>query len=323
LRGIELSEKYYMEYGIPMIKNIFLNYEERIAVGLVGSGSECYGFDDSISADHDFGPSFCMWLTNVDYENIGAELENEYNKLPKTYMGYKRIVSSHGHNRVGVFKIGDFYKKYTRKTDANLSLSDWISIPEYFLAEVTNGKIFKDDLGEFSKIRSVLLNYYPEDVRIIKIFQRAAIMAQSGQYNYSRSMRRSEFVAARLCLDEFIKNTISMVYLLNKKYQPFYKWSYKGMESFSFLTNIREMISELVFLPIQDSAWSEENDYLWSYKLNSMDKAVGVIENICKSVIKELINQELTYHKDSFLENHTKNIMSRIKNDKIKAMFII
>ena len=72
MKGLELSQKYYMEYGIPMIKNIFLNYENRIAVGLVGPGSECYGFDDSLSTDHDFGPSFCMWLTNVDYENIGA-----------------------------------------------------------------------------------------------------------------------------------------------------------------------------------------------------------------------------------------------------------
>jgi hypothetical protein len=96
MKGLELSEKYYMEYAVPMIKGKFPDYEERIAVGLVGSGSECYGFDDDISTDHDFGPSFCIWLTDEDFEKIGTEITREYNGLPECFLGYKRIVSAHG-----------------------------------------------------------------------------------------------------------------------------------------------------------------------------------------------------------------------------------
>lgn len=52
--GIELAKLFYEEYGIPMIKEKFPDYESRIAVGFVGEGSERFGFDDEYSTDHDF-----------------------------------------------------------------------------------------------------------------------------------------------------------------------------------------------------------------------------------------------------------------------------
>ena len=55
-------------------------------------------------------------------------------------------------------------------------------------------------------------------------------MAQSGQYNYARCMQREDEVAATLALNEFIDQTLSLLYLLNKKYKPYYKWSYYGLK---------------------------------------------------------------------------------------------
>lgn len=323
MKGLDLAQKYYTEYGFSMIKDKFPEYENRIAVGLVGQGSECYGFDDEISTDHDFGPAFCMWLTDEDYEKIGTRLIHEYNELPKTFRGYKRIITVHGEGRVGAFKIGDFFSKFTGKPDALLTLKDWLFNPEHLLAEATNGKVFRDDLGKFSKIRSLLSGYYPEDVRLKKIAARAAKMAQSGQYNYSRTMRRSEIVAARLSLDEFIRNTISMIYLLNKKYQPFYKWAFRGMENFNILAETRKMIEELVFLPVQKDAWSQKDDSLSNYRLNMNDRVVELVEYICELVINELRKQGLTDKSDLFLESHTASIMSRINNDKIRALHVM
>lgn len=323
MKGLELSQKFYLEYGLPMIKNRFPYYENRIAVGLVGPGSECYGFDDDISTDHDFGPSFCMWLTDEDYEEIGVRLSDEYCELPKAFMGYKRIITANGEGRVGVFRIGDFYRKFTGKPDATLTLNDWLLIPEHFLAEATNGKVFRDDLGEFSNIRSLLSDYYPEDIRLKKIAARAAKMAQSGQYNYFRAMSRSELVTARLSIDEFIRNTLSMLYLLNKKYQPFYKWAFRGMENFNILAEARELIVELVLLPIQKDLCSIENDYLSQLRRDMSDRTVEQIECICKLIVTELRNQGLTDHTDLFLENHTASIISKINNDKLRALHVM
>jgi len=323
MKGLELSRTYYEEFGISMINEHFSEYEKRIAVGLVGQGSECFGFDDNISMDHDFGPSFCMWLTEEDYNDIGLKLLAFYKALPTEYLGLSRNITLHGGQRVGVFRIGDFYRAFIGKKTADLSLSEWMYLPEHFLAVATNGEIFRDDLGEFSKIRKDLLAYYPEDVRIKKIASRAAAMAQSGQYNYSRCMRRGEIVAARLSLDEFIRNTISMVYLLNKSYTPFYKWMHRGMKRFRILPNIRGMLGELTSVPVQKEIWQAMEPSYWKYRLNMNDKAVTLIESICSFVVEELVNQNLTENNDTFLENHTTSIMSCIKDEQIKSMHVM
>ena len=108
--GMELCIAFYEEYGIPMIRKKFPAYEQMIAVGLVGEGSECFGFDDQVSRDHDFGPGFCMWLTDPVYDEIGEELQKAYEELPATYMGITRFTTLKAQKRVGVFRIGDFMK---------------------------------------------------------------------------------------------------------------------------------------------------------------------------------------------------------------------
>ena len=71
MKGMELSRLYYEEVCKPAIEKEAGELTERTAVGLVGEGSECYGYDDEISRDHDFGPSCCFWLTKEDYRIYG------------------------------------------------------------------------------------------------------------------------------------------------------------------------------------------------------------------------------------------------------------
>lgn len=68
-----------------MIHEKFSEYERRIAVGFAGEGSDCFGFDDEISMDHDYGLGFCIWLTDEDFESIGSSLQEEYQNLIETY----------------------------------------------------------------------------------------------------------------------------------------------------------------------------------------------------------------------------------------------
>ena len=66
MRGIELSEQYYETYGKPMLEKEFPQLLDLVARGLTGSGSECFGFDDEVSRDHDFEPGFCIFLPGED-----------------------------------------------------------------------------------------------------------------------------------------------------------------------------------------------------------------------------------------------------------------
>ena len=81
MKGLEAARRLYAEKGAAIIHEHFPEYEGRIAVGLAGSGSQCLGFDDEISRDHDFEPGFCLWLTDADDARIGIELARKMRGL--------------------------------------------------------------------------------------------------------------------------------------------------------------------------------------------------------------------------------------------------
>ena len=58
MNGMEMARRFWEQAGKPMLQSRYPDYAERIAVGLVGYGSECFGFDDALSRDHDFGARF-------------------------------------------------------------------------------------------------------------------------------------------------------------------------------------------------------------------------------------------------------------------------
>lgn len=293
-KGMELCEAFYEEYGKPMIRQRFPEYEHLIAVGLVGEGSECFGFDDQISRDHDFGPGFCLWLTDSVYDEIGEKLQRAYEELPSTYMGITRFTTLKAQKRVGVFRIGDFYESLIGLRDVPSTQNQWLFLDDYRLATSVNGKVFRDDLGEFSRIRRGILAYYPEEVRVRKIAREAALMAQSGQYNYSRMFGRGERVTAVIALSEFMKHTMAMVYLLNRSYAPFYKWMHRGMERLRVLPEIRDILSSLVDFPAGD------------------ERIPQTIEMIVALIIAEMKKQGLTSGEDNYLDNHTDRILKSI-----------
>ena len=83
MKGLQLSEDYFNTFGLPLIQDKFSEHADRIAVGLVGDGSECFGFDDEFSRDHDWGPGFCIWLTETDVTEIGKALHHESSNSQK------------------------------------------------------------------------------------------------------------------------------------------------------------------------------------------------------------------------------------------------
>ena len=71
MNGLELAAAYFEEYGRPMLESEFPQLLPYLAVGLVGSGSECFGFDDDISRDHDMEPGVlaCMVFVMEPFES--------------------------------------------------------------------------------------------------------------------------------------------------------------------------------------------------------------------------------------------------------------
>lgn len=310
MKGLELAKQFYLEYGAPMLHREFPQLEAWIAVGLVGSGSECFGFDDEISADHDFEPGFCLFLPDEDLINRkeAFALERAYAKLPKEFMGYQRsVLSPVGGNRHGVIRIEEFFQEKIGVADGTLALRDWFYLPEQSLAEATNGCVFRDDLGYFSALREKL-SYYPEDVRLKKLAGHLLMMGQAGQYNYPRCIKRGDSAAAQLSVYEFVKNTLSVLFLLNRRYMPYYKWSFRALLDLPILSDLGNSLEYLISTPNDTPQATEKQER---------------IEQISVSIIEELRQQQLSEYHSNELEGHAHAVNRGIADSEIRNLHIL
>ena len=298
MTGLAESRQLYEQYGRPAIFEAFPEFEGRIAAGLAGHGSECFGFDDDLSRDHDFDTGFCLWLTDEDDILIGPRLARLYRNLPH---GEKTSRSAMGEKKLGVIRISDFYRRYTGSEGAPTCWQQWMSLPSYALAEATNGEVFRDDLGQFSAEREAILHGMPEDVRKKKIAARAVEMAQSGQYNYSRCLSHGEPGAAMLAAAEFVRSANEMIFLLNRKHAPYYKWVFRAMNGLNILPECREEL-ELIL---------------------SGDSPETRIEKVSAAVIGELRRQDLSDNPSDYLETHAFEVMERIENREIRSLHVM
>lgn len=316
MTGLELCRRYYEEYGQPMIAEKFPDYESCIAVGLVGKGSDCFGFDDVLSRDHDFGPRFVLWVTKEVYDQIGKELQAAYENLPTSFMGIDRIETFHGKDRCGVMIIEEFYKNVLginpvgifaqpeenhasgkEKMDA---IKSWLAVQDYALAAAVNGEVFRDDEGIFTKYREILQAYYPKAVWYRKIAQTCGLFSQSGQYNLPRMRRRGQFVSAELAKVECMKHAMKLYYLLNRTYAPHDKWLFKGLPENPLMTvdhtNVTELIEKISLLPA-DRAHEQE--------------LTTAIESLAVIFANELEKQDIIGQCDLYLDACTKELAAK------------
>ncbi|MCM1174015.1 MAG: DUF4037 domain-containing protein [Blautia sp.] len=301
MKGLELSRRYYEAYGKAMLSQ-FPQLEKEYAAGLVGRGSECFGFDDEISADHDYGPSFCVWLQREVYEQYGAKVQEAYDRIPADFLEVPgRIMEETGKGRVGVLCLEDFYYGLLGIERVPETNFEWLRLQDENLATAVNGAVFEDKAGAFSRIREGLLSYYPEDVRLKKIVARMARMARAGQYNYERAMRRGERVAAELFLAEFIRESMRLVYLLNRRYAPFDKWIHRGMKELPVCSEIGDMIALF-------------------YQVEKNGERVLIIEAICNIIVQELNAQGLSALEDNFLQAHLRTVTEKIKDESVRQL---
>ena len=303
MKGLELSEKYYLEYGAPMIAEKFPMLEGRIAVGLAGEGSECLGFDDDVSRDHDFEPSFCMWLTDGDFKEYSFALSKAYSALPREFAGAVRSnVAPTGGARRGVTSISAFYERFLGSGSAPSSSAHWLSIPEHALCCATSGKVFRDDLGEFSAIREELKKGYPGDIRLKKLAAALILAHQAGGYNYERCLAHAESGAAQLSVFTFVKNISAAVFLLNNAYMPFYKWVFKRMRGLPRLSDLTDVLTFLI---------ESGND------AREAEAKRGIIRDVSDMIMRELISPGLSGGAAS-LEEAAYGVNGRIKDPSLR-----
>ncbi len=328
--NLDRCEAFYEKYGVPMIHEKYSEYEGCIAVGMVGDGSDCFGFDDDISTDHDYGLGFCMWLDAETFEKIGSSLQNDYEELLQE--NGAKFLKEHGENetafsqeflsnRRGVFEITAFYENILGLPYDNENL--FILTEENKLALAVNGRVFRDDEGVFTKIRQYLKSYYPEKIWRYRLAEKLHDFSQYAQSNYARMMARKDYVTSGLCISKGVESAMDIAYILNRQYAPYYKWKRKGMETLPRLKQIIPLLDKISTTGNQSAAW--ENYTYSADSINKDDEIITSFELVAMEILNEIKRQNAAYgdfsddnklesEDDLFLEKYVSLIAGEKRN---------
>ena len=250
-------------------------------------------------------PAGLWWTIKQNLKKVDPET---YAKLPKPFLGFERApLSPVGGNRHGVMRMDDFFCAKVGVSDGRLTTEQWLTTPEFYLAEATNGAVFRDDCGAFTAVRE-RLKQMPEDVRLKKLAGSLLLMAQSGQYNFARCLAHGEAAAAQLALHEFVGAALHAVFLLNRAYLPFYKWQFRALRELPVLRELEAPLVRLLFGK-NTSQGAEEK--------------AALLEQIAAAVIETLQRQELTTQTCGDLERHAYSVNDRIADPELRNLHIL
>ena len=201
--------------------------------------------------------------------------------------------------------MSDFYREYTGRDGAPESWQDWLYTPLTYFAEATNGEVFFDGNGLFSSVREKILTGMPEDVRLKRMSEKAVFAAQSGQYNYERCLAHGEKGAAGIALSEFVTNLTELIFLLNRRHMPYYKWMFRALDGLPVLSDMKEPLEFLLSQPDIDNVKAD------------------IIEDIALAVSREMNRQGLSSLDTSSLEAHAFEMAKKITDPDIRGRHIM
>ncbi|WP_232342579.1 DUF4037 domain-containing protein [Bifidobacterium sp. M0353] len=329
IQGLDLAKAYWEQVGRPMLEERYPQYRGRIAAGLMGHGSDCYGFDDAISRDHDFGPGFCLWLTSEDYQAIGDQMQKDYEALPTEFMGFgsrtDSVRAKGANRRVGVFEIGAFFESLTgyRQAPPEDHPHEWLLLDEATLAAATNGRVFADPLGQMLATRQGF-KAMPDDVRFCLISRRLGMIAQAGQYNLPRSLQRGDGAAAMLSINEFVQACASLIFLINNPltvgYLPYYKWTFAALRRLSGrmatrLADLTEQLEDILRLASTACYGGQSFGEGGKGARPAAERVTELVESICARIVEELQAEGLTNSPETFLEWQRPYVEAHISSD--------
>ncbi|MCH4072096.1 DUF4037 domain-containing protein [Pseudoramibacter sp.] len=303
-QGLALSKAYFEAVGRPALKQAFPALYPKMAFGLCGEGSDCFGFDDDLSRDHDWGPGFCIWMRDADFKTYGQAVQQVYDDLPKTFSGFTRAETKEGRHRTGIQAITAWFRRYTGLSHPPQSHTEWMRIPLSFLATAVNGEVFEDSSGAFTKRQRYLQNHYPEDLWLWEIACCAAGMAKAGQYNFPRLVHRGDPVTSALILSQFMKAGLTLIYALNRTYPPYSKWLYRGAASLPVLHSTYGLFKKLA-------------------AASNPREQIGLIEDICQIAVAELQFEQLSDSSSSFLLDHCGPVLHHVRDPLIQKRPLI
>jgi hypothetical protein len=265
IRGLDLSQLLYEEAVRPLLATHFPDL--CYSAALLGSGSEVLGFDTPQSMDHSWGPRLMLFLSEADYPTHDKPIDQMLRReLPAAIQGVPTNLAvvrgdppvaadddgTLPNHRVQIFTVADFFHNLLKVDPRHdLTVVEWLTIPEQVLRSVTAGRVFHDGLGELEPIRA-RLRYYPHDIWLYllanqwgRIGQEEAFIGRCGQVGDELGSR---LVAARL-----IRDLMRLCFLIERQYAPYIKWLGTAFQQLA----CAEQLTPIFYQVLDAHTWQE------------------------------------------------------------------
>jgi len=228
VKGVDLSRRYFQKVGLPALRQHFPGWVDRVACGLIGPGSDVFGYDDEISRDHNWGPRFWVVLSPEDYGAIGRQMtERLLAELPADFEGYgiREFPSGKGERHVRVWDVRDMCESMLGYADVPEDDVSWLGIAEHRLFELHAGEVWHDPQRLLIGLRE-RTSYFPEMVwrKRMAFFWEGVFFAD----NFVRCAVRGERVAEQMYLGWALHCIMRLAFMLNRRYAPYRKWLHRA-----------------------------------------------------------------------------------------------
>jgi hypothetical protein len=225
VKGLDLAERFFDEFGLPALKEHYPGWVDRVSAGLIGRGSDVLGADDAWSRDHGWGPRFCLYVEEEDLHKTGAEMAARLNALrPARFQGVD--LAGQRTEPIAVSTVDRCYRDLTGAPWPPSSARAWAAANENGLRFAQAGRVFHDPSGHLeARKRAFEAAYYPDAMWRWRIASCLYRLWHYGDYNIrGRLLRRQDGVAALVGQGVFCEAAMQLAFLLNRQFAPYWKW---------------------------------------------------------------------------------------------------
>lgn len=223
--GTAISLEFIESVLIPELKGALPDDFGRLAVAIVGTGSDVLGLDDEISRDHHWGPRANVLYLREDAGRLKRRLATFLSeKMPREFRGYEVHVNIGNLTGVCTSAVEDFFERFLQTDQLPTCDLAWLQFCEVDLFHVTAGHIVFDGPGEFTRRRRALA-YYPDNVWKKRIADWCMyVTGRDAPYNLHRVSKRGDELTCMMYFSLCVKRMMELCFALNRRYAPYTKW---------------------------------------------------------------------------------------------------
>ncbi|GAB4314305.1 MAG: hypothetical protein Kow0059_05990 [Candidatus Sumerlaeia bacterium] len=242
--GRDISVAFIREVLWPLLECRLDRDAERLAVAVIGTGSDVAGLDDDISRDHHWGPRANVMTLPEDgarlKPRISEILERE---LPPTFRGFPVARGVRIMTGVCTTDLDEFFGYFLGTAALPQRDVEWLALCETDLRHVTGGVVVIDGPGELTRRREHLA-YYPDPVWRKRVADWCMYLTgRDAPYNLHRVSRRGDGLTGAIYKALYLKQAMELTFTLNRRYAPYTKWLNRLFRS---LPRFAERIAPLV-----------------------------------------------------------------------------